>query len=121
MNTYNQTTGVFSRDGIQIGEGYSGHEEGRNNPKMDAAPNVGPLPAGKYTIGESFDHPKKGPVVMRLIPDPKNIMHNRSAFMIHGDSLAHPGFASEGCIVLPRKARLLISESKDRDLEVIAK
>ena len=39
---------------------------------------------------------------MPLIPSPTNEMFGRSEFLIHGDSLEHPGAASEGCIILPR-------------------
>lgn len=36
---------------------------------------------------------------MRLTPYVENQMCGRDGFMIHGDSSAHPGEASDGCIV----------------------
>lgn len=43
----------------------------------------------------------------------------RSHFLIHGDSVSHPGGASEGCIILNRTARQTIASSGDNELEVI--
>jgi len=43
----------------------------------------------------------------------------RSDFSIHGDSVAHPGHASWGCIVMPPDPRSVIIKSPDRTLEVV--
>jgi len=43
----------------------------------------------------------------------------RDGFLIHGDSVRHPGDASEGCIILPRRFRERIWTSEDTDLEVV--
>jgi hypothetical protein len=101
--------------------GYSGAEpNGKNKPNMQEIPDVGPLPCGYYTItGPPFDDPKHGPFVLRLVPDPTNQMFGRSGFLIHGDSIEHPGAASEGCIILPRNVRQRIWYSGDRDLLVV--
>jgi hypothetical protein len=45
--------------------------------------------------------------------------HGRTRFLIHGDSIRHPGNASEGCIVLDRAARQAIATSGDNDIEVV--
>ncbi len=118
--TYSQRTGTLTLNGTPVATGYSGHEEGKNNPAMQNVRQIGPVPQGKYTIGAAYQHPEKGPVVMRLNPDAHNLMFGRSGFLIHGDSLAHPGFASEGCIILARKIRDRIAQSSDRELEVTA-
>lgn len=115
---YKQATGWISRDGENVVEGYSGAGDGKNNPAMQDVPNVGPLPAGKYTIGEPSDTKTHGPYVLHLTPDAANEMFGRSGFLIHGDSVVHPGTASEGCIILPRKVREQIWASEDRALVV---
>lgn len=45
-------------------------------------------------------------------------MCGRSGFLIHGDSIAHTGQASHGCIILPRSVREQIAASGDDELEV---
>jgi hypothetical protein len=42
-----------------------------------------------------------------------------STSLIHGDSINHPGDASEGCVVLSRAVRQTIAASGDTDLEVV--
>lgn len=104
---------------ILYSSGYSGAGAGKNNPGMVQVRNVGPIPCGKYSIGEPFDSEAHGPHVMRLFPDPSNQMFGRSGFLMHGDSISSPGNASEGCIVLPRDVRELVSNSNDSTLTVI--
>lgn len=115
---YSQASGWIAHDGENVAEGYSGAGDGKNNPAMQDVPNVGPLPRGSYTIGEPSDTKTHGPYVLHLTPDPANEMFGRSGFLIHGDSVVHPGTASEGCIILPRKVREQVWDSGDRDLEV---
>ena len=66
-------------------------------------------------------HRTCGEYVIRLEPDPSNNMCGRSGFLIHGDSAKHPGFASQGCIILDKKYRKNMWNSGDKILEVIAK
>jgi hypothetical protein len=47
-------------------------------------------------------------------------MFGRTGFLIHGDSLQHPGRASNGCIILPRPIRDRIAASGDDQLTVVA-
>ncbi|MGK3131451.1 tlde1 domain-containing protein [Pantoea sp. C8B4] len=56
---------------------------------------------------------------MRLQPAPSNVMYGRAGFLIHGDSVAHPGGASNGCIVMPLNIRHKIWSSGDRQVEVV--
>jgi len=118
MWTYDQPTGQLFHDGKIIGTGYSGHDDGKNNPASVAVHNVGPIPCGFYTIGEPHDTAKRGPFVLPLEPDAKNEMFGRLGFLIHGDSIKAPGTASEGCIVMARAIREEIWSSNDRRLEV---
>lgn len=128
MFVYEQSSGKFSQDGVYLVTGYSGWDdgdnipepgEGKNNPDAQAVKNVGPIPVGQYNIGPVYDHPTKGPVVMRLTPKVGTEAFGRSAFLIHGDSVHAPGTASHGCIILPRKIRERVAASGDTDLEVV--
>lgn len=87
---------------------------------MQTEPLIGPLPQGAYTIGPVYDHPRLGPVTMNLTPDPTNVMFDRAYFRIHPDAIAHPGAASEGCIVQSRPVRERIAASEDHRLSVVA-
>jgi len=120
MYTYSQSTGVLARNGAAVGHGYSGHGAGRNNPAMQAAPNVGPIPQGQYKIGPPFDTPPSahGPHVMRLIQAPGTDTFGRDGFLMHGDNPQHD--ASEGCIIMPPDVRNAVSASGDTDLTVTA-
>jgi hypothetical protein len=117
---YSQRSGMLTRDGTTIAIGYSGHDDGKNNPTMQEVPNVGPIPVGRYDIGDPRDSQKVGPYALPLEPVDGTNTFGRTAFMIHGDSIVHPGTASEGCIILLRDARHQIGESDDRRLVVTA-
>jgi hypothetical protein len=116
--TYRQGSGELLHDGVVVATGYSGNGECMNCAARQDVPNHGPIPRGKYVIGERHDTEAHGPVVMRLTPDPGNEMYGRSGFLCHGDNSTHT--ASEGCIVLPRPIRIAMAASADRTLEVIA-
>lgn len=120
MWTYNITTGEMSRDGEVEAVGYSGQPSCKNDPSKCAVHNKGPIPPGRYSIGQPRDTASHGPFVLPLTPADDNEMFGRSGFLIHGDSAAHPGEASEGCIILPRTVRNVIHESEDVELEVTA-
>ena len=120
MWTYYQSTGRLEHDGKLIGFGYSGRGEGKNNPEMQSVKNTGPIPQGAYLIGAFFTHPTKGMYVARLTPYPSNEMFGRSGFLLHGDSIRHPGWASEGCPILNRPERILVMQSKDTMWKVVA-
>lgn len=120
MIRYQISTGELTRDGVPLGAGYSGQPECKNDPTQCDQHDRGPIPPGRYTIGEPHDSPTHGPFAMKLTPDPSNEMYGRSAFMIHGDSASHPGAASNGCIIAPRAVRETVHRLNDRDLEVVA-
>lgn len=116
---YEQVTGRLLHDGARVAIGYSGAGEGKNNPAMQDVHNVGPIPKGAYTIEAPVDTKTHGPYVLHLVPAPENEMFGRSAFMIHGDSVVHPGTASEGCMIFSRTVREQIWTSGDTALEVV--
>lgn len=118
MWKFEQATGRMLQDGERVAIGYAGKGEGKNNPDMQDVHNVGPLPRGQYSIGAPCDTMTHGPYVLRLTPDAANDMCGRAGFLIHGDSVVHPGTASEGCIILGRAIREKIWDSGDHDLEV---
>jgi len=47
-------------------------------------------------------------------------MFGRSNFLIHGDSVVHPGTASEGCIIAARYIREDIAKSPVKVLAVVS-
>jgi hypothetical protein len=119
MWQYEQDSGKLSRDGVLVSTGYSGNGRGKNNPSMEAAPGVGPIPHGKWGIVSVADSPNTGPFTITLFPEPCTDTHGRSDFRIHGDSISHPGNASHGCIIMPRVVRNKIWSSGDRLLTVV--
>jgi Protein of unknown function (DUF2778) len=117
---YEQATGILlSPSGEVLGKGYSGFGEGKNKPDAQAESNVGPLPRGLYTIAEPHDDAHVGPYAMRLTPLTDTNTFGRSDFLIHGDSVQHPGQASHGCIIMPRSVREAIWASDSHTIEVV--
>lgn len=120
MWSYKQADGSLGHDGLFVGTGYSGAlPDGKNNPAMEDVPNIGPCPRGLWTIGPPFTHLTKGPLVMRLSPEPTTETFGRSGFLIHGDSIQNPGGGSDGCIVMGHAIRQQIADSDDNDLIVV--
>ena len=119
MWTWVQSAGLLTRAG-KSWRGYSGKGRGKNNPAMQAAIGLGPIPQGRWQIVGRRDSPNTGPCTLVLMPDPGTDTYGRSEFRIQGDSIAHPGTASHGCIILPRAVRDAIWASGDRALQVIA-
>jgi hypothetical protein len=124
MWTYRQVTGDLFRNGRWHARGYSGHDWGRNNPAAEMAPGIGPVPAGRWRLVDIHDSAKVGPrtIVLHALDghdDDIDARTGRGAFRIHGDSIADPGSASHGCIILPRATRLEMWQSGDHELEVV--
>ena len=119
MWTYAQKTGDLLLNGKRVGTGYSGFDNGKNNPSMQAMADVGPIPQGEWTIvGPPINTSSHGPFVLRLEPvDGTNL--GRSGFLMHGDSIEHPGTASHGCIIMPRNIREQVWQSGDTALQVV--
>ena len=122
MWLYIQATGeLVSAAGEVVSTGYSGAGAGKNNPSMQEVIDVGPIPQGLYGIEAPIDSPIHGPYALPLVPDARNDMFGRAGFLIHGDSIDHPGFASEGCIIQPLAAREQVWDSGDHQLQVVSK
>jgi hypothetical protein len=121
MWTYAQKSGALLQGTTRIGTGYSGYQEGKNNPSMQAVENVGPIPQGTWTIeGPPFNTQEHGPYVLGLQPAQDTNTFGRSEFLMHGDSIANPGNASRGCIIMPHDVRVTVWTSGDTQLEVVA-
>jgi hypothetical protein len=119
--TYAQKTGELQQDGKDVATGYSGFEDGKNNPAMEAVPNRGPIPRGEWIIaGPPINTAGHGPYALRLEPSAETPTFGRSGFLMHGDSKESPGCASHGCIVMPHGVREQVWNSGDRKLEVVA-
>jgi hypothetical protein len=119
---YKQSDGKIMRggaDGPLVGKGYSGKGSGKDNPSAQASPSFGPIPRGTYRVGSPFQHPHAGAYALRLTPIDGTYTFGRSGFLIHGDSRANPGDASDGCVVLPLTVRQQIWNSGDHILEVV--
>jgi RHS repeat-associated protein len=116
--TYSQGTGHLKCVDAETGDvvadttGYAGNGLGKNNPLMNGADNVGPLPRGNYMMGAAGKSKNTGPITIPLAyiggdePFPSNRSPN--LMRIHGDAIGKPpGNASKGCIVTqtadPRK------------------
>jgi len=80
---------------------------------MVQAVGVGPIPPGQWKIAGLADDHDTGPFSIILSPMPGTDTLGRSGFRIHGDSIAHPGQASHGCVILPRSIRNEIIASHD--------
>jgi hypothetical protein len=106
--------------GKVVANGYSGAGAGKNNPALVSAVGIGPIPPGLWNITAMYNSDKVGPYALILEPQPETDPLGRSAFRIHGDSIAHPGLASHGCIILARPVRQQIWTSADHVLEVTA-
>ncbi len=120
MWTYAQKTGALLQDGQPVATGYSGFDNGKNNPAMQAVHNLGPIPQGGWTIvGPPANTPDHGPFVLRLNPVPGTNTFGRSGFLMHGDSIESPGCASHGCVIMPRTVREQVWNSGDTEFEVV--
>ncbi|MDE2019744.1 MAG: DUF2778 domain-containing protein [Patescibacteria group bacterium] len=99
MWTYSLSNWELS-DGKRIVHAYSGRRGPyQNNPFYCSAIMRGPIPLGEWTIGRAVEHTQLGPRAFPLVPCTGTETYGRSGFFIHGDSIEHPGDASDGCIV----------------------
>ncbi len=125
---YDQRTGAVHWDDpstppcdfVYKGTGFSGRKgPHRNNPDSQHLKKTGPIPAGRYTIGNRRCYKSDGITPLDnfpLTPNPSNNMYGRSEFLIHGGSAA--GDPSQGCIIVSKALRDEIEKSQDRELVV---
>ncbi|HFZ8994213.1 TPA: tlde1 domain-containing protein [Citrobacter freundii] len=124
MWKYDRKSKTLTHNGSFVAYGYSGkgaykdHPEYQNIKSHHGGANAAPLPAGTYIISPPFNSPATGPYAMRLKPSSSNQMFGRGDFEIHGDKIADPGNASDGCIILGPSVRKHIWMSGDRGLIV---
>jgi RHS repeat-associated protein len=113
----NDDTGVVRRN---VATGYSGHGDGVNNPAMENVENVGPIPSGSWTIGDSYHHVRLGPITMNLTPNEGTDTHGRTFFRMHGADAEGHQDDSTGCPVVGPNGRRQVSESNDNQLIVVS-
>lgn len=127
MWIYKQSTGSLTDpSGKSWGFGFSGQQSGLNNPLMQGAKSIGPLPQGDYTMTAWEDHDDHlGYGVIILTPVDPTKMFGRSAFRIHGpvdwntSGIAKFLTSSEGCIIYGNtSSRKTIWNSTDKILRV---
>jgi hypothetical protein len=111
-------------NGVNVECGYAGgnlgkNPEGINNKAYQYTRFIGPLPVGLYLFGIPVEGTHLGPMAIPLTPDSSNDMRGRADFYCHADTIGHPRCASEGCMVMSRATRLLISQSPDKQLQVV--
>lgn len=127
--TWEISTGMMYDDPGEVkGKGYSGHPPYQNDVTAQDKVAMGPIPAGSwkmaYVAATTAQH---GPFVIFLIPDSQTralvaaMGRDPDSFRIHGERITPPpGYASTGCIILPREVREEIWNSADHDLQVVA-
>jgi hypothetical protein len=116
---YSQSVGILTHNGQIIAIDYSRHGNGKNNPGMQQAQNVGSMPP-RYFISQPRDSETVGPFALPLELVPETNPFGRSAFAIHEDGIVHPDPASEGSIIVLRYVRNMIGGSGDNELSVTA-
>lgn len=123
MYTYSQRNGVLTRGSAYLGTGFSGRDEGYNNPDLEAEHDVGPIPRGKWMIGAPITHPELGSLAMPLAPQSGVNPFGRTGFYMHGWSVdpAKKLESSHGCICMAHPVRVGIAASltEDNQLEVV--
>ena len=115
---YHQRTGELWLGNKLWGRGYSGRDKGLNNPQAERVANMGPIPAGRYTIGAPHHSDRTGPFVMNLTSI-GHTAYGRHDFEIHGDNSKLNHTASHGCIILARDVRERIGRSGIHQLVVV--
>ena len=98
-------------------KGYAGRSFAKNSPASQNLMFAGPIPLGRWFIGGVKN--SKGPLTITLTPAPETNTYFRDLFRFHGDSRAHPGEASEGCIIMSRPTRQTIANSSGSTLRVV--
>jgi Protein of unknown function (DUF2778) len=107
--------------------GYSGQPPHKNFPADEGLEGLGPIPAGVWKMTAMVpESAKHGPDVIVLEPDEETRLRivtlgrDPDSFRMHGERLnGPPGFASDGCIIMPRTVRMACWNSTDHDLTVM--
>lgn len=114
----NQRTGELrDPDGNVLESGYSGAPDYVNNPDAENLRDLGPIPRGRYRIGETFNSARTGPNSIRLAPEGHNA-HDRTGLQIHGENPRRPPRSfSEGCPIYGPATRRRITQSQQQGVQ----
>jgi len=117
--SYVTTYGDSGWIGVEyVAEGYSGCGDGLNNPDLESIKDTGPIPKGKWLIGDVVNTVTS--LTIKLEPlEFLTETYGRGPFRIHGDNIAPSNDASTGCIILPKDIRRRIIQSGVRILSVV--
>jgi hypothetical protein len=127
MWLYHQNTGWLNDpSGQDIWQGYSGQPPHVNVSADEGLEGLGPIPSGTWLVTEVFqEHPKLGPFVLVLEPDEPTrarvilLGRDPDSFRMHGErSIPPSGYASDGCIIMPRSVRELVWDNADHEISV---
>jgi len=121
MWIYKQSAGQLYHNDKLIGSGYSGskNQNGYNNSILQDKHNIGPIPKGNWKfVSAPYNSIHTGNYTLDIESEGNTNTFGRSGFKMHGDSLDNPGYASEGCIIMPYDVRVIVYKSKDLSLLV---
>jgi hypothetical protein len=126
MISYSQSKGLYTFPDGSVSPSYSGFGAGLNNPAMENAPDVGPIPQGVYDHGAplAVGPGHTGEYVIPLIPDAATrariiaMGRGPDSFFNHGDTASDIALnlelASRGCIISGRMVRVRIASMLDQ-------
>ncbi|KRX05891.1 hypothetical protein PPERSA_03828 [Pseudocohnilembus persalinus] len=109
--------------------GYSGNEEGRNNPDDQCIRNFGVLPAGPYVMDECVNYMHNPPVLrpcsFPLVPQNESLMCGRDEMVVHGcqttsigDFTVPPAAGcSLGCVIINFQNRIKLRTGDTLNVE----
>lgn len=125
---YEISTGrMYYDDGSLLATGYSGQPPHVNDLAAVGERGIGPIPPGSWQLTGVEDSPRTGPFTIILTPDAATMLsvlalgRDPNTLRIHGErETPPPGYASDGCVVLPHEIRKKIWDSGDHYLDTIA-
>ena len=116
---YDQSSGELTYNGGHVATGYSGRDWGKNNPSAQAAPGIGPIPAGEWRIAGKRKDFKTGEAILDLFFLTGTNVPGRTPgefFTMHSDTSP---VAGESGIAMPANVRDMIEVGPLTKLRVV--
>lgn len=125
INTHTLTspTGQTYSGGIYSGA-FGPNQNNAASCDLSGMVGVCPIRPGSWTGTMILNSDKTGPDTIILEPDKPTaaaltaLGHVPGSYRMHGDSIANPGHASEGCLIAPHEVRMAFWSSPDHELIV---